>query len=874
MKDKTETFVGRRYRLQEQIGRGGMGVVWRARDERLGRDVALKVLHPWVADDPELRERFEREASALARLEHPNVVRLYDVLEDRRRTVLVMELVHGIGLDALIARGAPDWDDARRYCGPVAAALAHAHARGVVHRDLTPANVLVEHGTGRVVVTDFGLARLARSSRSAPISGILAGTPEYWAPEQASGGTTGPATDLYALGCILFRMLADRMPFEGEDRLATGLRRAHEPAPSLALAAPDAPAEAVALVDRLLTRDPADRGDAAGAALDLGAESSSLPATGTAALIERVVSPATLVTRVLRDPATIVQRVRTQRAVPRGRITAVAAALLIAIVLGGGGVYAIASGDPAGIAAPDVVGLKVGAARAELAQSAGDGEGRKPQVKIVDRSYSESAPAGAIIAQDPPEGDRIPERGALLVSVSRGSAYIDMPSVAGLEGAAAFALLERNGFIPTRRYAPSTEIEAWHATATDPAAGTRVKRPARVTLVVSTGPPKRLVPSLDDLDAAQIEQALRDAGFEPKIEEQAADDVEPGTVISVTPEPGSRVPLGSTVTIVVAREPEWETIAQVESTEDAGEQAIVIPTDARLVLVTDGTSPFGDGDGKVDAEWSGDEEGLHRAGRGRGGSPRRRLRPRQDDRDPDRRRGRYPLAPRRRGSAVATVVAIGRRERRAERRAAFVEVFGAQADVALDLLEVVELAWHDVYGDITPPREVIDDLLACSGGRLDDLVRAAHLGLTDWRDLRMMAADLRPGSSREGHVPRVPPAAVSPSLLRVGGRAYRGREPRLEAEDRLRVELRHPRLGDAEHLADLAQRELLVVVERHDELLALREPRDRLCERLVQLALLERKLGIGPLRVLDRVDQRDLVVSALRAPELVERGHR
>ena len=133
------------------------------------------------------------------------------------------------------------------------------------------------------------------------------------------------------------------------------------------------------------------------------------------------------------------------------------------------------------------------------------------------------------------------------------------------------------GFIPTRRYAPSTEIEAWHATATDPAAGTRVKRPARVTLVVSTGPPKRLVPSLDDLDAAQIEQALRDAGFEPKIEEQAADDVEPGTVISVTPEPGSRVPLGSTVTIVVAREPEWETVAQVESTEDADEQTIVIP---------------------------------------------------------------------------------------------------------------------------------------------------------------------------------------------------------------------------------------------------------------------------------------------------------
>ena len=236
--ERAETIVAHRYRVLEQLGRGGMGVVWRARDERLERDVALKVLHPWVADDPELRERFEREASALARLEHPNVVRLYDVLENEGQTVLVMELVEGVALETLVAGRTLDWDATRAYCGPVAGALAHAHRRGVVHRDLTPANVLVERGTGRVVVTDFGLARLARSARSAPISGVLAGTPEYWAPEQAAGAVTGPATDLYSLGCIVFRLLAGRMPFEGEDRLATGLRRAHEAAPSLAAAAP------------------------------------------------------------------------------------------------------------------------------------------------------------------------------------------------------------------------------------------------------------------------------------------------------------------------------------------------------------------------------------------------------------------------------------------------------------------------------------------------------------------------------------------------------------------------------------------------------------------------------------------------------------
>jgi eukaryotic-like serine/threonine-protein kinase len=610
--ESAQNIVARRYRLLEQLGRGGMGVVWRARDERLERDVALKVLHPWVADDPELRERFEREAAALARLEHPNVVRLYDVLENDGQTVLVMELVEGVALETLIARRTLDWDDARRYCGPVAAALAHAHRRGVVHRDLTPANVLVEHGTGRIVVTDFGLARLARSSRTAPISGVLAGTPEYWAPEQAAGGETGPATDLYALGCILFRLLTGRMPFEGEDRLATGLRRAHEPAPLLAVAAPGAPAEAAQLADRLLQRAAALRGDAVEAALALGADPASLPggrveakdpsADATQAL------PATLVTRVLREPATIVRRVRSHRSVPRGRISAAAAALAVAVGLAGGGVYAIAGDDPTGVSAPDVVGLKVSAAKAEVVERAREDDFPVPKVKVVDRSYSESAPAGAIIAQDPAEGDRIPPNGALLVSVSKGSAYADVPSVAGLEGAAAFALLERSGFTPTRRYSPSMELAAWHALGTDPEAGTRVKRPAHVELTVSTGPPKRPVPSLAGLDTDAAANALQEAGFIPDVEERPRTDVEPGAILRVIPSPGTRVPLGSTITIVVAREPRWEAVTRLEGTEDA-DQDVSVPAGARLVLTTTDTSPLGLFGGDVQVELSGDADG-------------------------------------------------------------------------------------------------------------------------------------------------------------------------------------------------------------------------------------------------------------------------
>ena len=613
-----DNIVANRYRLREQIGRGGMGVVWRARDERLGRDVALKVLHPWVADDPELRERFEREAAALARLEHPNVVRLYDVLENDGQTVLVMELVDGVSLDTLIAGRPLDWDETRRYGAPVAAALAHAHTRGVVHRDLTPANVLVERGTGRVVVTDFGLARLARSSRSAPVSGVLAGTPEYWAPEQAAGRATGPATDLYALGCILFRMLSGRMPFEGEDRLATGLRRAYEAAPSLAGLAPGAPPAAVTLVDRLLDRDPERRGDTIAAAAALGADPATLPGTPGAADSARgdstqALSGPTLATRIIREPATIVrgirEEVRAHRAVRRGRAVAALVGVVVAIAIAGGGVYAIASDDPVGVSAPDVVGERVAAARADVTKRARDDDLPVPKVKIVDRSYSESAPAGAIIAQDPPEGKRIPENGALLVSVSKGSAYADVPAVAGLEGAAAFALLERKGFTPTRRYAPSTEIEAWHAVETDPRAGKKLKRPVRLMLVVSTGPPKLPVPAVERLDADGAARALREAGFSPVVDQRPETSVEPGTVLGVSPQPGTRATLGSTVTIAVAREPRWEPVTRLEGTEDASPTPIEVPAGARLALSTTDTSPLGLWGGRVAVELSGDSEG-------------------------------------------------------------------------------------------------------------------------------------------------------------------------------------------------------------------------------------------------------------------------
>jgi serine/threonine-protein kinase len=589
----------RRYRLLAELGRGGMGVVWRAYDERLEREVAVKVVHDWVAADPELRGRFEREAAALARLQHPHVVRLYDVVETRGRTLLVMELVEGESLAQLVGGRTLDWDDARAIAAPIAAALAYAHDRDVVHRDLTPANVLVERDSGRVVVSDFGLARLARAGAGTPVSGVLAGTPEYWSPEQAAGRDSGPETDLYALGCLLYRLLAGTVPFAGEDRLAAGLRRVHEEAPRLATSVPHAPAEARRLVDALLERDPGARPSAAEVARRLGVPAQLAAGALPAGVADREALTLAAATFARRSP----HRSR------RGRLRLVAVGTAALAALAGGGVYAIASMEPPGIAAPAVVGDSLARARAEVAAAAKDGGVEAPGVQVVRREYSEEVPSGAVLTQDPGPGEDVPATGALLVTVSLGSAWATVPNTYDEPTRDALHALAEAGFTPVRRYEPSLAVPAWHVAETRPAAGSRLRRPARVQVFVSTGPPRALVPDLRGSDLDDVLDALERAGFAASVEEAASPSEDPGTVLDLSPPPGTRTPVGSTVTVVVAREPRWETLQEFHGEDDATTDELSVPADARVVLTAHNTSFLGMFGGSVDASWSGDDEG-------------------------------------------------------------------------------------------------------------------------------------------------------------------------------------------------------------------------------------------------------------------------
>jgi serine/threonine-protein kinase len=605
---RTVDFLAGRYRLLVQLGRGGMGVVWRARDERLGRDVAVKLLHDWVADDPELRRRFEREAAALARLQHPHVVRLYDVVESDGRAALVLELVEGESL-AVHARSRVrvGWDEARRLCAPVAAALAYAHGRGVVHRDLTPANILVERASGRVVVSDFGLARLIRSPRSISPSHGLVGTPEYWSPEQAAGQDTAAPSDLYALGCILYELLSGRLPFEGEGRLAAGLRRIHRDAPSLADRCRDAPHEACALVDALLARAPEARPSALETARALRADAavlpraaSSEPGTGRATLVLTGAAPTA-------ELGTLARRRRPYRVVRAKRVVGAAAAAGV-VGVAGAGVYALAGREPAGFAAPRLVGASLADARSRVAAAARGANVEPPAIRIVGRAYTETAPSGAVIAQAPLAGRHVEAAGIVRVRISLGSPWADVPDTSGEETGAALSELASAGFRGVRRYGPSVSVPAWHIVETRPAAGARAHRPGPVELVVSTGPPHVPVPEVRGADADDAVATLEAAGFPARVDEVPSTNVESGRVVGIEPAPGTRTRLGTRVRVLVARAPRWTALASAAGSE-ARDVRLEVPAGARVVLKTDNTSFLGLFDGAVAVSWAGDDEG-------------------------------------------------------------------------------------------------------------------------------------------------------------------------------------------------------------------------------------------------------------------------
>lgn len=284
---QTAQLVATRYRLEEHLASGGMGEVWSAVDQLLDRRVALKLLHPNLAADDAFRRRFRAEARAAARLSHPGVVSVFDYGEDEHVTYLAMELVDGEPLsEVLRRRGTLTPEETMNLLAQSADALAAAHARGLVHRDVKPGNLLLRTD-GRVKVTDFGIVR-ATDTTTLTVDGAVLGTVAYMSPEQVRGGHITPASDIYSLGVVAYECMTGVRPYAASDSIAVALAHLHEPVPELP---PFVPAGVRSLVTSMLQKDPPARPSTASAVV-LEARSLSAGAwLADAAAFEPVASP-------------------------------------------------------------------------------------------------------------------------------------------------------------------------------------------------------------------------------------------------------------------------------------------------------------------------------------------------------------------------------------------------------------------------------------------------------------------------------------------------------------------------------------------------------------------------------------------------------
>jgi serine/threonine-protein kinase len=332
-----DELIAGRYRLIEPLGRGSMSAVWLAQDEELGRRVAVKVLAP-SAD----RERFAREARAVAALSHPNICGLYDYGADEGRPFMVLEYFPNGSLEERLRSSKPLSDEeATRIATDIAAGLAHAHDRGLVHRDLKPANILFD-GEERAKIADFGIASMAGTGTLTD-AGTVLGTASYISPEQATGLPAGPPSDVYSFGVILFRMLTGRLPFVSTNAMELVRMHRDEQPPTVSAFRSNAPPRLAAIVAESLRKDPRDRpadGAALFAALRDGGETAATIVLGTGS------EP----TQILRRPP----RRRRNSLIP---LVALAAALVLA---GAGLAFTLTQGGgsdsppPASLSLPSV----------------------------------------------------------------------------------------------------------------------------------------------------------------------------------------------------------------------------------------------------------------------------------------------------------------------------------------------------------------------------------------------------------------------------------------------------------------------------------------------------------------------------------------
>lgn len=545
-----DLVFGRRYRVIEKIGSGGMADVFKAVDDVLGRTVAVKVLHARYASEPNFVARFRQEAQSAANLSHPNIVNMYDWGRDEETYYIVMEYVKGVDFKTLITqRGALDPLRVAEYGAQVCSALATAHGYDIIHRDIKPHNIVIQPD-GTVKVMDFGIARAGNTTMTQ--TGSVMGTAQYVSPEQAQGKPLGPASDLYSLGITLYEMATGRPPFDADTPVATALMHVNDdPIPPRRIQENIPPAlEAVIL--RALRKNPAERyASAKEMRDDLQRVAAGQPIQGVAtvtrgALDETSVMPAVeRAERVRAASAPEIRAVPERRTSPWVWVGIVAALAVIGFI-----VAAALGAFSTGPIVPSVIGDTE--ERAEERLIAAD-----LTLGQVTTENSDEYELGVIMGQDPEAGTRVLAGSAVNIIVSAGVAQLLVPDLTlatesdALDALAA-AELELGGI--TREN--SVDVPEGQVIRTEPAAGTEVPKGSKVTVFVSKGILRVQVPDVTNKTLADAKADLETLSLVVKSTEAFSDSVPKGRVIKQSPEPKVYIDAGSTVTLTISKGPE------------------------------------------------------------------------------------------------------------------------------------------------------------------------------------------------------------------------------------------------------------------------------------------------------------------------------
>lgn len=570
------TIVDGRYRVDEFLAAGGMASVYRAHDTRLGRDIALKVIHPHLALNPDLARRFTQEAAQAASLAHPGIVAIHDQGEIAGRGYFVMELVDGRNLRAELNRlGALTLGTTLDIIEAILAALAAAHRRGVVHRDVKPENVLLSPD-GDIKVADFGLAH-AVSTATGTATETVMGTVAYIAPELVTRGAADAASDIYSVGIMLYELLTGATPYDDEPPIRVAWHHVNDTLPLPSDTQRWVPAEVDELFRHLTATDPAERlATGTDALRELRRVRQAIPAEllGSRADIdgtETYQSTAPLTTSRPTSALGALPAARTpgkaQRQGKPRKVVLALLPLLLVLLAAAVATWWFVWGPGARIAVPNVANMTIEQAEKTLTDA-----GLTPKRDV---EFSDDIPAGKVSRTDPPAGTSLKLQAHVTVFVSQGVHMVHVPE--GLEGqnreAVEAALAEQTLKVGEVGEEYSNDIAEGLLIRLSPEPGAVVVHDSAVDLVFSKGREPVTVPALAGIGLADAKAQLEAAGLGVNVTEDFSDSVATGTVISQDPANGTQAFKGDTVTLVVSKGPQMVTVPNVRGQKMADAEA-------------------------------------------------------------------------------------------------------------------------------------------------------------------------------------------------------------------------------------------------------------------------------------------------------------